>query len=120
MCAAARRRSGASTSSFDDDDSVAGLAGWKGEPVDGLAELGYSVAPERQGRGIATAVVRELLWRGRAAGLRRAVAHTLPEPSASTAVLERCGFTRTGAVADPDGNVEGVVWRWQYAFDGEA
>jgi RimJ/RimL family protein N-acetyltransferase len=99
---------------FDDDGALVGFGGWKGEPVDGAAELGYAVAPERQERGIATAVVRELLARGRAAGLRLAVAHTLPETSPSTAVLTRCGFSHVGAT---DGANEGVVWRWELPLD---
>lgn len=94
---------------FDDDSTLVGLAGWKGEPIEGVAELGYAVAPARRGRGIATAAVCELLARGRASGVRTAVAHTLPEESPSTSVLVRCGFTNVGEVVDGD---EGVVWRW--------
>ena len=95
---------------FDADGALAGIGGWKGEPVDGVAELGYAVAPERRGRGIATAVVRELVARARAIGLRLVVAHTVAETSASTAVLQRCGFTRVAEVVDPD---IGVLWRWE-------
>ena len=43
---------------FDEEGALVGNAGWKGEPVDGAAPLGYAVAPSRRGRGIATAVVR--------------------------------------------------------------
>lgn len=78
---------------FDDDGALVGIGGWKGEPADGVAELGYAVSPARQGRGIATAVVRELLARGRSAGLRVAVAHTLAElrlrPRSSSGVVSR-------------------------------
>lgn len=97
---------------FDDDDggALVGNAGWKGPPVDGVAELGYSVAPERQGRGIATAVVRELVARAAAGGAHTALAHTLPETSASTTVLSRCGFVQVGEAMDPD---DGLVWRWE-------
>ena len=80
----------------------------------GAAELGYAVAPARQGRGIASAVVRELVRRARAASVAVVVAHTLPAESASTAVLRRCGFTRTGEVTDDD---EGTVWRWELPLD---
>jgi hypothetical protein len=41
------------------------------------------------------------------------IAHTLPEMSPSTGVLSRCGFAYVADVADPDGEVEGVVWRWE-------
>jgi [ribosomal protein S5]-alanine N-acetyltransferase len=94
---------------FDDDGALVGSAGWKGEAVDGVAELGYAVAPARQGRGIATAVVHELLRRARHAGVRQVIAHTRPERSPSTSVLARCGFRKVDEVVDP---ADGPVWRW--------
>lgn len=84
---------------FDDDGALVGFGGWKGAPSKGVAELGYAVAPERRGRGIATAVVRQLVARAQAAGLRAVLGHTLPAVSASTAVLDCCGFTRVEDVA---------------------
>jgi ribosomal-protein-alanine N-acetyltransferase len=95
---------------FDGDGALVGNAGWKGPPVDGVAELGYSVAPERRGQGIATTVVRELVARAAAAGVRLVIAHTLPEPSASTTVLSRCGFQQVGEAMDSN---DGVLWRWE-------
>ena len=91
-----------------------GNGGWKGPPVDGAAELGYAVAPARQGRGVATAVVRELVRRARVAGLHMVFAHTLAAESASTSVLARCGFARAAELTDPD---EGPVWRWELRLD---
>src|SRR5437764_15495236 len=38
-----------------------GLGGYKGPPVDGEVEIGYGIAPERQGRGLATAAARWLI-----------------------------------------------------------
>jgi RimJ/RimL family protein N-acetyltransferase len=101
---------------FDADGALVGNGGWKGEPVDGAVELGYAVAPARQGRGIATAVVNELVRRARIAGMRTVVAHTLAQESASTTVLKRCGFTRLGELRDP---VDGLVWRWELGLTGE-
>ena len=95
---------------FDVDGVLVGNGGWKGEPVNGIAELGYAVAPGRRNRGLATAAVRILLERGRAAGVRVVVAHTLAHASASTSVLTRCGFTQVGEDVDPE---EGLVWRWE-------
>lgn len=95
---------------FDEDGALVGNGGWKGSPVDGTAELGYSVAPERQRRGIATAAVRHLLDDARGAGLRLAIAHTLAAESASTSVLRRCGFTKAGELVDPE---DGLLWRWE-------
>jgi len=95
---------------FDGDDgALIGFGGWKGPPVDGAAELGYAVAPARQGRGVATEVVRTLVERARSAGVELVLAHTLPDESPSTGVLRRCGFTMAGEVADG----EAVVWRWE-------
>jgi [ribosomal protein S5]-alanine N-acetyltransferase len=95
---------------FADDGALVGFGGWKGAPIGGAAELGYAVAPARQGQGIATAVVRELVARGRAAGLATVVAHTLAEANASTAVLAKAGFTHVAEVDDPD---DGPLWRWE-------
>lgn len=98
---------------FDEDAALVGNAGRKGEPVDGAAELGYAVAPTRRGRGIATAVLRELLARARAARLRTVVAHMLAEPSPSTSVLLRCGFAHVADLVDPN---DGPIWRWELSL----
>ncbi len=98
---------------FDDDGALVGTAGWKGAPVNGVAELGYAVAPSRRGRGIATAAVEVLIRRARRAGVRVVVAHTLPRDSASTTVLRRCAFVHVGEFLDPD---EGPMWRWEVAL----
>ena len=95
---------------FDEDGALVGNGGWKGVPVNGVAELGYSVAPARRGRGIATALVFELLAGARAAGLVEAIAHTLPQQSPSTSVLAGCGFSKAEELVDPD---HGLVWRWR-------
>ena len=96
---------------FDTDHGGAliGNGGWKGAPVDGVAELGYAVAPGCRNRGIASGAVAVLLAQAAAAGLHTVLAHTLREPSASTRVLERRGFRHVG-----DEHEDGVpVWRWE-------
>jgi RimJ/RimL family protein N-acetyltransferase len=98
---------------LDDDGALVGFGGFKGEPRDGEVELGYAVAPARQGRGIATAVVAELVGRARSAGVALVTAHTLAEDNASTAVLRKCGFAQTDQLHDPDGD----IWRWERALD---
>jgi RimJ/RimL family protein N-acetyltransferase len=97
---------------LDDDGALVGFGGFKGEPRDGEVELGYAVAPGRQGRGIATAVVEELVRRARTAGVNIVSAHTLAEDNASTAVLRKTGFARTGQLREPEGD----VWRWERAL----
>ncbi len=112
--AGARRRSEDPWGShlfFDDiDGALVGFGGFKGAPRDGEVELGYAIAPARQGRGIATAVVGVLVARARAAGVTTVAAHTLGAENPSTAVLRKSGFVRAGDIDDPD---QGTVWRWE-------
>lgn len=101
---------------FEDELGLVGFGGYKGEPRDGHIEIGYAIAPEVQGRGLASAAVAEMVTRAKDAGVDVVVAHTLPEENASVSVLRKAGFTRVGTGADPDGGVEGDVWRWELGF----
>lgn len=98
---------------FDEDGALVGFGGFKGPPADGRVEIGYAVAPSRQGRGIATAASRWMIERARESGVGTVVAHTLAAPNASTAVLERCGFVHVDTTGDPDGDVTDDVFRWE-------
>lgn len=89
---------------------VVGFGGYKGPPNQGVVEIGYALAPPARGRGMATGAVRQLVRVARQRGATTCIAHTLPEPNASTAVLARCGFARVGEVVDPE---DGRVWRWE-------
>ncbi|WP_116995895.1 GNAT family N-acetyltransferase [Desertimonas flava] len=102
---------------FDDDGALVGFGGFKGPPHAGEVEIGYAIAPARQGRGLATDAARTMIDRARARGASRVIAHTLATPNASTAVLVRCGFIHTATTADPDGGVDGDVWRWELPLD---
>ena len=94
-------------------NTVVGFGGYKGPPLGGEVEIGYSVAPSHQRRGHATAAARLLIDKARAAGVTLVCAYTLAEPNASTRVLTRCGLTMTEVVED--GEV-GQVWRWERAL----
>ena len=93
------------------DRCVIGTAGFKGAPdKEGMAEIGYGIAPSYQGRGYATEAAEALIAFAFAQSLVSLVrAHTLPSANASTRVLSKCGFTYVGAVDDPE---DGQVWRW--------
>ncbi|GAA1846128.1 hypothetical protein GCM10009836_27140 [Pseudonocardia ailaonensis] len=93
-----------------DAAEVVGLGGYTGPPADGVVEIGYSVAPDRRGRGHATAAARAWIESARARGATTVIAHTLAEENPSTGVLRRCGFVRTAELRDPQ---EGAVWRWE-------
>jgi RimJ/RimL family protein N-acetyltransferase len=76
---------------------LVGNGGFKGKRVaEGTCEIGYSIMESHQGRGYATEVVGALVgWAFEDAEVRRVVAHTLPELTASIRVLEKNGFTRS-------------------------
>lgn len=77
--------------------ALVGAGGFLGPPSEGVAELGYSVAPEHRGRGYATEMARALVRRALdTPGVRKVVAHTTRGNAPSVFVLEACGFRPTG------------------------
>lgn len=97
--------------SFDGVAVLAGTCGYKGRPdAEGSVEVGYSVVPELQRRGIASSSLQLLCTRAFALGAASVVAHTLPDLVASQRLLERTGFKRVSTISDPE---EGEVWRYQ-------
>jgi ribosomal-protein-alanine N-acetyltransferase len=97
---------------FVDGGTLVGWGGFKGAPSpDGEVELGYEIAPDLRGRGLATAAVRAMLVVAWAAPeVTSVVAHTLGERNASVRVLEKAGFTHEAEIVDPD---DGPVWRFR-------
>jgi [ribosomal protein S5]-alanine N-acetyltransferase len=88
-----------------------GFGGFVGQPdEDGVIEIGYLTFPAHEGRGVASAVAAGLVAIARDEGLSAVIAHTLPEENASTVILRRNRFVRSGEAQDPD---EGTVWRWR-------
>ena len=77
---------------------LAGDIGFKGSPdAEGTVEMGYSVLPAFQGRGIATEAARSLVaWAQAQPRVRRVVAECLANNAASARVLEKVGFQRSG------------------------
>jgi RimJ/RimL family protein N-acetyltransferase len=90
---------------------VVGTCGFKhGPEADGSVEIAYFTFPGFEGRGYATAMAGELVKRALQSGtVRRVIAHTLPEPNASTRVLEKVGLHRVGEAYDAK---VGRVWLW--------
>ena len=65
----------------------------------GEIELGYIVAPEARGRGVATALLRALTrWAFDAAAALRVVLLIDTENTASSHVAARCGYVREGVM----------------------
>jgi len=94
------------------DAKVVGSCGFKGPPTaEGVVEIAYGVEPEHQGQGFATEAAQALVSFAKGHDqVRLVLAHTLPEPNASTRVLTKCGFRQVEEVIDPD---DGPVWRWE-------
>src|SRR5262245_9201927 len=90
---------------------VIGTCAFKAAPdASGTVEIAYYTFPPFEGRGYGSAMARELASRAEASGnTRKLLAHTLPQPNASTRILERAGFMLEGEVTDPE---DGQVWRW--------
>jgi [ribosomal protein S5]-alanine N-acetyltransferase len=91
---------------------LVGWSGFKGPPRDGIVELGYAIAPSWEGRGLATAAVRELLREAFAAPcVLTVIAHTPAAPGPSPRVLEKAGFIRDGDVPHDE---LGTTWRFRH------
>jgi [ribosomal protein S5]-alanine N-acetyltransferase len=98
---------------LEEPRTLVGFGGFKGPPRAGAVELGYAIAPDWEGRGLATAAVRELLREAFAApDVRTVIAHTRAEPGPSVRVLEKSGFSREGEVHD-----DGVGTAWRFRLD---
>ena len=87
-----------------------GVCSLKGPPVEGVVEMAYFTFPGQEGLGIATAMARFLLDHARTLpDVSLVIAHTLPEPNASTRVLEKAGMHFAGEAQED----ELPVWRWE-------
>lgn len=79
-------------------------------------EVGYSLAPEAQGKGYASEAVRAVqAYAVRQLGASRMVAFTDAENLASHRVLLRCGFVHTGEqhIYETDN------WKWEWVPGSE-
>jgi RimJ/RimL family protein N-acetyltransferase len=94
-----------------DGPSVAARIGCHAAPVDGQVEIGYFVAPDRRGHGLATAMVREFLGWLRTQDVTRVRATVEPGNDASVAVLVRNGFEHRGQEVEDDGEVMQLLVR---------
>lgn len=94
---------------------VVGGFGFKGQPLSGVVEIGYAVAPSCHRRGFATAAVRHAQAVAFRSGTAREVlALVAPGNVASASVLARSGFTMGPEIIDAYG--ERVV-RWHWACE---
>lgn len=75
-------------------------------------EVGYVIAPEFAGQGLATECVQGMQAHAvEKLNLEKLVAYTDPENAASNRVLEKCGFVRDGLEEIYDGISQRWLWR---------
>jgi RimJ/RimL family protein N-acetyltransferase len=87
-----------------EDRESGALVGWSGlmhaaawEATPEKDEIGWLVAPDRWGEGLASEAARAALDDAfERVGLLRVIAFALPENEASIRVMERCGMSRGG------------------------
>jgi [ribosomal protein S5]-alanine N-acetyltransferase len=96
---------------------LVGAAGYKGKPSPaGAVEIGYTIIPEFQGMGIATAASKLLIANAFSnACVKKVTAETLPSLEGSIAVLRKCGFSLTGQRKDTD---SGVILQYELSKSG--
>jgi RimJ/RimL family protein N-acetyltransferase len=83
---------------------LVGGVGFKGAPDNaGVVEIGYGLAPEARGRGLATEAVVGLVEHAHARGARVIRAEIDADNAPSRGVVERAGFTQTEAR-------DGITW----------
>lgn len=94
------------------DNRMIGFGSFTGPAnSEGEVEIAYGIAPDYQNNGYATEVAALLVdFSSREPRVKTICAHTLPDPNASTRVLEKCGFQKIGEVIDSENN---LVWRWE-------
>jgi ribosomal-protein-alanine N-acetyltransferase len=93
------------------ENMLVGSCGYKGNPVNGMVEIGYEVAEDYRGKGLATEIAGALIDHAMQLNeIDRVQAHTLAEENESGSVLKRCGMQKVEEVEDPD---DGKIWRWE-------
>lgn len=95
-----------------DGEEIVGAGGFKGAPTNGKVEIAYGSFQARRGKGVATAICRELvLLAQKTDPTLRITARTLHDNFASQAVLKKNGFVCLGTVYDED---DGDVLEWEF------
>lgn len=84
------------------EPTVIGNGGFKGAPVDGTVEIGYSILPPYQRRGYAGEAVEALVrWAFEDWRVDRVIAETFPDLTPSIGLLAKTGFTRCEGANEP-------------------
>lgn len=94
-----------------DNGEVVGLCSLTHVPSAGAIDIGYGVAPSRQGRGHARRAIADIVeWASSDPRVTAVTAETSVHNHASQRVLEHNGFMRVGERLDPEDG-ELICWR---------
>lgn len=86
---------------------MVGFIGFHNLPVDGAAELGYTVMAGYRRRGYAVEAALGLMeWARRGHGVRRFIVSVSPANAPSLAMAAKLGFRQAGEQMDPEGGLE--------------
>jgi RimJ/RimL family protein N-acetyltransferase len=92
------------------DDELVGLCSITRPPQDGVIDIGYGIAPSRQGCGHAGAAISDIVrWAKANPAVHAITAETGEANLASQRVLLRAGFTRVGERWDEE---DGQLLQW--------
>jgi len=91
------------------DGEAVGMISIKLRDAQNRWDIGYGVAPTREGRGHATAAVAALAVLAQASGASGLTAETAKDTEASPKVLQRNGFRCIGQFDHPE---DGIVDQW--------
>jgi len=92
-----------------ENGEAVGMASFTRRGADGRYEIGYGIAPARQGRGVMTRALAALLPMLRADGHRGLTAANSVDNRGSQRVLEKSGFVPAGTRDDPE---DGLLNLW--------
>jgi [ribosomal protein S5]-alanine N-acetyltransferase len=88
-----------------EDDELIGTAGYFGPPVDGVAEIGYSICEFARRQGFVTEAIEGLIDMATNGGVTSLVAHTRPDNIGSVRALIKNGFAEVVG-SERDGHIK--------------
>ena len=91
--------------------TLLGSCGYKGDPKNGMVEIGYEIAEAYRSLGLATEMAKALIKKAfKSDEVKYVQAHTLAVENESGSVLLKCGMKRMEELEDME---DGKLWRWE-------
>lgn len=96
---------------WKEKNTLIGGGGYKGEPKNGMVEIGYEIAEAYRCKGFATEMAAALIEHAfQYNEVNKVQAHTLAAENESGSVLKKCGMKKVEELEDPE---DGKIWRWE-------